>query len=131
MASGSERARLLAVLGLPASADDREVTRAYHRLARESHPDMSDSGASASDQHAQRFLEVSDAYHRILAMPAPPTASDNPVAPPAADRPSSQQPPVEPLGFSRPVAGRWPRDPAIVAGPVVVTPPREGRPGRQ
>jgi len=131
VASGSERASLLAVLGLPPSADDRAVTRAYHRLARESHPDVSGSGPTATDQHAQRFLEVSDAYHRILALPAPPTPSADPVPPRQADRPSSQQPPVEPLGFSRPVAGRWPRDPAIVAGPVVVTPPREGRPGRR
>src|SRR5919106_202005 len=51
------------VLGLSRSADDREIKRAFRRLARELHPDVSD----APDAE-QRFKEVVEAYE-VLSKP--------------------------------------------------------------
>src|ERR671928_521111 len=45
------------VLGLPRTADDGEIKRAFRRLARELHPDVSDA-PDAQD----RFREVVEAY---------------------------------------------------------------------
>jgi len=52
------------VLGLPRSADDRDMKRAYRRLARRHHPDVNpgDKGAEA------RFKDVTEAYE-ILSDP--------------------------------------------------------------
>ena len=50
------------VLGIPRDADQREIKRAYHRLARELHPDKADSSEKARDVE-QRFAVVSTAYN--------------------------------------------------------------------
>ncbi|HVM02628.1 MAG TPA: J domain-containing protein, partial [Acidimicrobiales bacterium] len=48
-----------AVLGVPESASDKEIQRAYRRLARRHHPD-----ANPDDPRTEeRFKEVSAAYH--------------------------------------------------------------------
>jgi molecular chaperone DnaJ len=51
---------LYAVLGVPADASDEDIKRAYRKLAREHHPDVSaDPGAE------QRFKEISAAYQTL------------------------------------------------------------------
>ena len=47
-----------AVLGLPADASAKDVTKAYRKLARELHPDKNPNNAAAEE----RFKEVSVAY---------------------------------------------------------------------
>jgi len=50
-----------AVLGVDKGADDREITKAYRRLARQNHPDANPGDSAAED----RFKEVSTAYDVI------------------------------------------------------------------
>lgn len=112
------RAALLAVLGLPPDAVEPQITRSYRRLARQTHPDVLDPAREPAEA-AGRFAEVNDAYHRLLARPAAPTAAP---ATSTEVRVSTARP-------------RWPRQrPQIAAGPVVVTPPpgsrRRGSHGR-
>lgn len=47
-----------AVLGLARGATDKEIRKAYRRLAREHHPDVNPDDAAAAD----RFREISEAY---------------------------------------------------------------------
>lgn len=49
------------ILGVSESATDKEITKAYRKLARESHPDQHPDDASAED----RFKEISTAYDVI------------------------------------------------------------------
>jgi molecular chaperone DnaJ len=49
------------LLGVPESADQKEITRAYRRLARENHPDANAGDAAAEE----RFKEISAAYDVI------------------------------------------------------------------
>jgi hypothetical protein len=79
------RSAALAVLGLPDQASPRDVTRAYRRLARTTHPDLSDAADAAG-----RFDSLTTAYRRALET-APTTA-----------RESTAEPPAEPVVTSTP-----------------------------
>lgn len=46
------------ILGVPRTADDKAIRRAYRKLAKESHPDLHPDDAAAS----QRFKDVAEAY---------------------------------------------------------------------
>ena len=46
------------VLGVSESSDQKEITRAYRKLARENHPDKKQGDADAEE----RFKEISAAY---------------------------------------------------------------------
>jgi molecular chaperone DnaJ len=48
------------VLGVPQTADDEQINRAFRRLARDLHPDVSDS-----PEAEERFREVSAAYSAL------------------------------------------------------------------
>lgn len=50
------------ILGIPSDADEREIKRAYHRLARELHPDKA-AGAKEAREAEQRFAIISKAYN--------------------------------------------------------------------
>ena len=50
-----------AVLGVPSTASDKEIQKAYRTLARELHPDKNPDDAAAEE----RFKEVSAAYDVI------------------------------------------------------------------
>lgn len=47
-----------AVLGVPSTASQKEITKAYRKLAREFHPDANPNNAAAEE----RFKEISSAY---------------------------------------------------------------------
>ena len=102
-----DRAAALELLGLGAGATPEQVTRAYRRLARTTHPDVT----GATDPAAgDRFAAISDAHHRLAATPSP---APDPVHKPAR-RPA-------PTRRTWAVGDVWARPP-IVAGPVVITP---------
>lgn len=96
------RSAALAVLGLSDQASHRDVTRAYRRLAKTTHPDV--TGPLDHDA-GRRFAALTEAYHLLTGMPATPIVR---TAPPA----------------SRPVtvSVRLTPPPPFVAGPVRVTP---------
>lgn len=50
------------ILGVPTDADERQIKRAYHRLARELHPDKAASPEQAREAE-QRFAIISKAYN--------------------------------------------------------------------
>jgi DnaJ-domain-containing protein 1 len=99
--SPSRRAAALAALGLPEQAGMPEITRAYRRLARATHPDT--TGRTDSEA-GRRFAAVHDAYQLLV---------DEPAQQPAAPTRKQGQ-------LRRPSA--WRPEPPIVAGPVVITP---------
>jgi hypothetical protein len=62
------RQRALSKLGLPLTADESDVKRAFRKLAVELHPDKHvRSPATHRDHNAARFAEVSEAYHLLVA----------------------------------------------------------------
>jgi hypothetical protein len=96
-----EVAEALTVLGIPADSDWAQVARAYRRLARATHPDV-----SSDPDAAQRFATVTAAY-RVLsgttgpgARPARPAGASG--APQTGRTPpssgSSESPESPPLG---------------------------------
>ena len=108
--SPSERVAALTLLGLPPRPTPEEVTQAYRRLARTAHPDVTGRTDPAA---AERFVAISDAYHRLLADLA-------------EQRVVVQMRPTSWLGPLR----KSPRaSPPIVAGPVIVTPYRHSKSG--
>jgi hypothetical protein len=109
-----ERARALAVLGLPERATPREVTDRFRSLAKAMHPDT----AAVAPDAARRLTAICDAYH-LLARAEPPTAAQS--TPPSAPR-TPQQPAAGPSLWSPPSRhGPRPR-PWLVAGPAHVRP---------
>lgn len=95
----------LASLGLPTDATRIEITQAYRRLARATHPDL-----CLDVDAAEQFAATSAAYQQAIA-----AAPDEPIAPPARD--CSPSP-----GRSRLVAPRSVPRAGVVAGPVHVSP---------
>lgn len=62
------RQRALNKLGLPMTADETDVKRAFRKLAVELHPDKHATAPSPErDRSAARFAEVSEAYHLLVA----------------------------------------------------------------
>lgn len=62
------RQRALSKLGLPLTADENDVKRAFRKLAVELHPDKHATAPSVQrDRSAARFAEVSEAYHLLVA----------------------------------------------------------------
>ena len=124
--NGITRSVALALLGLPGDASPRQITQAYRRLAKATHPDRTSAPAAAaltdptgSDQ--ERFARLADAYHALASTPqtSPPETS------PSDRRPSTDPP--SPGAVSVPVRvrkapGEPPERPPIVAGPVHITP---------
>jgi len=120
---GITRSAALALLGLPGDASPREITQAYRRLAKATHPDRTGATNEATTAHPaatdteQGFAALADAYHALASTPPtsppdrtpPPTpsASRGPVSVPVRVRHSPQQPPEQP---------------PIVAGPVRIIP---------
>ena len=130
-----ERSRVEAyrVLGIPVDSDRVTAARAYRRLARSTHPDLStDPGA------AEQFATLAAAYHVLLSETAgppsetpPATGSAHRVAPstpraaahPWQERGRAGGPPMPgpvPVGVR---VRSWARPP-IIAGPVRVRPAR-------
>jgi hypothetical protein len=120
MAGANRMTRMaaLAVLGLPEQATAREITRAYRRLAKSTHPDLvgqpgvhHDPGPSDA---GLRFAALADAYRALT------SAAASPPPPPAAAPPRHGWTPVPVrfTGLSTPAAAPAP----IVAGPVRISP---------
>ncbi len=62
------RQRALNKLGLPLTADESDVKRAFRKLAVELHPDKHVAApAPHRDRNAAKFAEVSEAYHLLVA----------------------------------------------------------------
>ncbi len=117
------RAREL--LGVPAEADGPTLARAYHRLARRLHPDL-----STDPEATERFRSLNAAYQvalgALLAPPPPAARTHAEPAPAATPEPSEAR--HAPAGHAGP---RWgtstgaPTDDGVwvVAGPVRIQAP--------
>ena len=101
------------VLGIPANSDQDAVVHAYRRLARATHPDVSDHPDAAD-----RFATVAAAYQ--LVSKAPPTTSIPVRIHEAAPRDERWATPVSRIFLG----GRRDENAPIVAGPAWVDPPR-------
>jgi curved DNA-binding protein CbpA len=53
------------LLGLPAGATMREVTKAYRLLAKKYHPDSNPGGAQAQTQSQNMMMRINDAYQTV------------------------------------------------------------------
>ena len=122
---GPTRRAALALLGLAEGADRQAVMRAYRRLARTTHPDVSD----APDAEV-RFTALAAAYRRALVGAAEPLLEPDPSP---RVRVSEQTTRADPLlhrvgttvGVRRPGPVTWGMavpDFTIVVGPVRVVP---------
>jgi curved DNA-binding protein CbpA len=118
MPSQPDHARLaaLTVLGLSDTATAEQITAAYRRLAKTTHPDL--NGRTDPDA-AVRFAEISAAYQRLV------DGAEKPTTQSRAGRP----PPRSPWHQRDPrftAAGSTPRRrQQLVAGPVVITAPAD------
>ncbi len=133
----STRAEAFGVLGIPVDSDPSAVVHAYRRLARATHPDISNDPDAAD-----RFAAVAAAYQLVTQIPRPtsipvrihPSAPGDEGRSQASVRVPSGSALSDPmhLGQATPwstvlsawIGGRVP----IVAGPARVDPPR--RPAR-
>lgn len=113
------RAEALAVLGLPVTASPAEVTGAYRRLAKLSHPDA--TGRTDGDA-GESFAAITEAYQSLTAADTarrPPRGSTPDTASPA-NRSTTRPTPTPRIRHDSMTLGT-PRLP-IVAGPVTITP---------
>ena len=63
----TRRSMALAILDLGPSATEEEIKRSYRQLVKKYHPDRNpDLDDSEREVHAQRFLEVQDAYEELI-----------------------------------------------------------------
>jgi hypothetical protein len=108
--SGVERLAALAVLGLTERATPEQITSAYRRLAKATHPDAT---GSTDPEGSDRFADVSDAYRRLT------QERPSEVHPPVVVPPPATSTTPTPTWFGRPA-----QRPPIVAGPVTVSPNR-------
>src|SRR3954463_14195587 len=114
--SSVERRAALTMLGLSDSASAADVTQAYRRLAKVTHPD---AAGPADRDAARRFSALADAYRSLTTPP-----------PPGGEAPGSEAPQARPpAAGARAVTVRvrtagtgGPERPPIVAGPVRITP---------
>lgn len=124
--NGLTRSAALALLGLPDDALPRDITAAYRRLAKATHPDRTSAPAAAAladpaaSDSQQRFARVADAYHALASTPQtpPPETSAPGRTPPDPSTPGAVSIPVR----VRKAPGAPPERPTIVAGPVHITP---------
>lgn len=104
----------LALLGLDEGADRAAVVQAYRRLARTTHPDLSDAADAAG-----KFDSLTTAYRRAL--DTPPTTAAESTADSAAEPVVTSTPYVRPAG-----PGIWladgPSRPFIIVRPGRVDP---------
>jgi DnaJ domain len=118
------RMAALAVLGLPEQATAREITRAYRRLAKSTHPDLVGQPGVHHDPEPSdagiRFAALADAYRALTSAAASPPPAAAPPPPPAAAPPRHGWTPVAVrfTGLPTPAAAPAP----IVAGPVRISP---------
>ena len=111
-------AEALRVLGLSAHSDPEQVTRAYRRLVRVTHPDV-----SADPDAAQRFAAVSAAY-RLLSGTAGSPESPAPSSAPSSVSESSPPPRSSNAGISTGSPGATtPTDPVHSGSLFAVSPP--------
>jgi hypothetical protein len=126
--NGLTRSTALALLGLPADASPRDITHAYRRLAKATHPDrLSTLAAAATADPATSdsppgFALLADAYHALTSTPE--TAHPD-TSPPGRTPPPN--PSTSPGAVSIPVrvrrlSGEPLERPPVVAGPVHITP---------
>jgi DnaJ like chaperone protein len=65
--SRTRRSMALAILDLGSSATEEDIKKSYRKLAKKYHPDSNlDLDAAQREEHAQRFLEVQDAYEELI-----------------------------------------------------------------
>ena len=102
------RIAALALLELPESATPEQITHAFRRLAKSTHPDV--TGPTDHDA-ASRFAALTTAYRLLLETRPPDPSPSPPLSPTSTTRPRG---PV-------PIPVRV-RRPPIVVGPVRVSP---------
>ena len=121
--NGITRLAALAVLGLPEHASSRDITQAFRRLAKATHPDRNGTTETATAVHPAatdnelRFAVLVDAYHALASTPQP--------TPPSRGSPSSRADTLGPVFVPvrvRQPPRQSPARPPIVAGPVHITP---------
>jgi hypothetical protein len=118
------RLAALAALGLTGTPTQAQITTAYRRLAKATHPDRT----GRTDPHAtERFTEITLAYRRLLPhTPASQTSQPSPrSSPPRFPTMSPARSRGASTGTS--TAPPW-SDPPLVAGPAVVTPSTDTTP---
>ena len=125
---GLTRPAALALLGLAGDASPRDITHAYRRLAKATHPDrlstlpaptMADPATSDSPP---RFALLAEAYHALTSTPETARRDTCPPGRTPPPNPTTSPGAVSiPVRFKRPPGEPLERPP-IVAGPVHVTP---------
>ena len=109
LSSPVSRVAALATLGLKDPCSPRDIARAYRRLARATHPDMT---GVLDDAAKDRFTSLADAY-RSLTPPSGSGASASTTLPPST---------VAGLRAHDLFLEGVPYEPPIVAGPVCISP---------